>query len=42
MSNLLYSALQNSHLKDIVHDLQKAASELEINFFGVGRGILFG
>jgi predicted nucleotidyltransferase len=36
MSNLLYSALQNSHLKDIVHDLQKAASELEINFFGVG------
>lgn len=36
MSNLLYSALQNSHLKDIVHDLQKAASELEIDFFGVG------
>ncbi len=36
MSNLLYNALQNSHLKDIIHDLQKAASELEIVFFGVG------
>lgn len=36
MSNLLYNALQNSHLKDIIHDLQKAASELKIDFFGVG------
>ncbi|CAA6805277.1 MAG: Unknown protein [uncultured Aureispira sp.] len=32
MSNLLYNSLQNPHLKDIVHDLQKAASELEIDF----------
>jgi predicted nucleotidyltransferase len=36
MSSLLYKTLQSSHLKDIVHDLQKAASELEVDFFGVG------
>lgn len=36
MSKLLYNTLQNTHLKDIVHDLQKAASELKIDFFGIG------
>lgn len=36
MSNLLYKNLQNSHLKDIIHDLQKAATELKIDFFGIG------
>ncbi len=36
MSEILYSALKNVHIKEILADLQKASSELEIDFFGVG------
>lgn len=36
MSGLLYKALGLEFLRDIINDLQKASSQLEIYFFGVG------
>ncbi len=36
MSKILYEALGNAHLKNIIKDVQIASSLLEIDFFGVG------
>ena len=36
MSKLFYNSLGTTHLKDIITDLQKAAKELNFDFFGIG------
>jgi predicted nucleotidyltransferase len=36
MSKIFYKALGNTHLKEIINDLQTAATELSIDFFAVG------
>lgn len=36
MSKIFYKALGNTHLKDVIKDVQTASSRLGIDFFGVG------
>ncbi len=36
MSKLFYDALGTTNLKEIINDIQKAADELDFDFFGVG------